>query len=151
WVVAPIHLSHDYAISLSQQQLVAIVMVVVLTWLNTRGLKLAKTIQNVFTSAKTLALFALIVVGVLLGRNATAIQANFSDLWTPQNAGLIQPGLAFLPAVGISSGLLGAVVAFGVSQVGSLFSSDAWNNITFTAAEVKDPKRTIPLAMAAGT
>lgn len=151
WVVPPIHLSHDYAISLSQQQLVAIVMVVVLTWLNTRGLKLAKTIQNVFTSAKTLALFALIVVGVLLGRNAAAIEANFSDLWTPQNAGLLQPGLAFLPAVGISSGLLGAVVAFGVSQVGSLFSSDAWNNITFTAAEVKDPKRTIPLAMAAGT
>ncbi len=151
WVIAPVNVSDGYALSLSRQQLVAVAMIVLLTWLNTRGLALAKRIQNVFTFAKTLALALLIVLGFLVGANADAIAANFSDFWTPRDTTAIQPGLGFLPAIAASAGVLGLFIAVCVGQVGSLFSSDAWNNITFTAGEVKDPRRNIPLSMAAGT
>ena len=151
WIVAPITLSKTYAISLSWQQLVAVLLIVVLTLLNTRGIKLGKLIQNTFTSAKTLSLAALILLGLLVGRNAGAIAANFGDLWTPRNVVSFAPGLPGFPAVAATAGAFGLLVAFCVAQVGSLFSSDAWNNITFTAAEVKNPKRNLPLALAMGT
>jgi basic amino acid/polyamine antiporter, APA family len=151
WWIEPIAISDGYAISLSTQQLVGVVMILVLTAINTQGLKLGKLIQNVFTSAKTFALFALIVAGVLIGRNAEAVSANFSDLWTPRGNLPIQPDFAFLPDVILPAGLFGLVIAFGVAQVGSLFSSDAWNNITFTAGEVKNPRKNLPLALALGT
>jgi APA family basic amino acid/polyamine antiporter len=151
WIVRPIHLSSKYAISLSAQQLVGILMIVFLTWLNTRGIKLGKVIQNTFTSAKTLSLIALIVLGILVGRNAAAISANFSDLWTPHDVTPITPDFGFAAPVLATMGAFGLFIAFCVAQVGSLFSSDAWNNITFTAGEVKDPKRNIPLSLAAGT
>src|SRR5206468_3675094 len=77
WIIPPINLSKTYAISLSTQQLVAIAMLVALTWLNTRGVRTGKLIQNTFTSAKTLSLIALIVLGIVVGRNAGAIAANF--------------------------------------------------------------------------
>src|SRR5947208_14570010 len=83
WIIPPIHLSTHYALSLSTQQLVAILVIALLTFLNTRGLQLGKLIQNLFTSAKTLSLAALIVIGILLGRNSAALSANFSDFWTP--------------------------------------------------------------------
>src|SRR3954469_12410312 len=82
WIIPPIVLSRSYAISLSVQQLVAIVIIVLLTILNTRGLKLGKLIQNVFTSAKTLSLFLLILLGIFVGRNAAAVSANFGHFWT---------------------------------------------------------------------
>ena len=84
WIVPPINLSHTYAISLSTQQLVGIVLIVFLTFLNTRGIRLGKLIQNTFTSAKTLSLIALILLAFLVGRNAGAISANFGghDMWT---------------------------------------------------------------------
>jgi APA family basic amino acid/polyamine antiporter len=155
WIVAPIKLSDKYAISLSVQQLVALLLIFFLTALNTRGLKLGKLIQNVFTSAKTLALAALILAGIFLGRNADAIHANFSGIWTPHDPQTIEPGAAwmksFIPTVTAASGVFGLLIAFGVSQVGSLFSADAWNNITFTAGEVKNPRRDIPISLAAGT
>ncbi|MFL6233258.1 MAG: APC family permease [Thermoanaerobaculia bacterium] len=151
WIVHPIHLSSKYAISLSAQQLVGILMIVFLTWLNTRGIKLGKVIQNTFTSAKTLSLIALIVLGILVGRNAAAVSANFSDLWTPRDVTPITPDFGFAAPVLATMGAFGLFIAFCVAQVGSLFSSDAWNNITFTAGEVKDPKRNIPLSLAAGT
>lgn len=151
WIIPPIDLSDSYAISLSWQQAVAILLIVVLTAINTQGVKLGKWIQNVFTSTKTLSLLALIVVGVLLGRNAEAIAANFGDLWTPRNAATIRPDLASLAPVTATAGAFGMLVAFCVAQVGSLFSSDAWNNITFTAGEVKNPRRNIPLSLALGT
>ncbi len=151
WIVPPINLSRNYAVSLSVQQAVGILMVLLLTWINTRGLKFGKWIQNVFTSAKTLSLLALIVLGVVVGRNAEAMAANFTDFWTPHGAALIQPEAGFVPAVTAAAGLMGLVVALCVSQVGSLFSADAWNNITFTAGEVKDPRRNIPLSLAIGT
>lgn len=151
WVVRPINLSHNYAISLSVQQLVGVLLIVLLTFINTRGLKLGKLIQNIFTSAKTLSLVALILLGVIVGRNSAAIAANFSDWWTPHNVDPIKPDFSFVSPVSAASGAFGLLVAFCVAQVGSLFSADAWNNITFTAGEVKDPRRNIPLSLALGT
>ncbi len=151
WIIKPINLTPSYAVSLSTQQLVAILLIVLLTYINTRGLQIGKFIQNFFTSAKTLSLLALILIGLFVGRNAEAIKANFSDLWTPHGVTTIKPDLAGIPAVTAAAGALGLFIAFCVAQVGSLFSSDAWNNITFTAGEVKEPRRNIPLSLAAGT
>jgi APA family basic amino acid/polyamine antiporter len=151
WLMRPVDISSRYAVSLSTQQLVGIVMVIFLTWVNTRGIRVGKLIQNVFTSAKTLSLAALIVLGILVGRNATAIAANFHGMWTPVDPAAIHPDHGGLPTLTAASGALGLLVALCVAQVGSLFSSDAWNNITFTAGEVKNPKRNIPLSLAYGT
>jgi APA family basic amino acid/polyamine antiporter len=151
WIVAPIDVSRGFALSLSTQQLVAILLILVLTAINTRGIRVGKLIQDVFTTTKTLSLAALIVLGLAIGWNAEAIAANFGDFWTPRDAQLLRPELSFLPAVAAGAGAFGLFVALCVAQVGSLFSSDAWNNVTFIAGEVKDPRRTIPLALAAGT
>jgi len=155
WVIHPINLSSKYAISLSVQQLVGVLMIIFLTFLNTLGVRLGKLIQNVFTSAKTLSLLGLIFLCVFVARNAGAISENFSHLWAVRGAQPIEPGANFLrglvPTVTAASGAFGLFVAFGVAQVGSLFSADAWNNIGFTAAEVKNPKRDVALSMAFGT
>jgi len=155
WVIPPIALGARFAISLSIQQLVGILMIVLITFLNTLGVRLGKLIQNIFTSAKTLSLIGLIVLGIFVGRNAGAIAANFSHLWAVRAPETIEPGANFLrrfvPTVTAASGVFGLIVAYGVAQVGSLFSSDAWNNIGFTAAEVKNPKRDVALSMAFGT
>jgi len=155
WIVHPINLGSKYAISLSVQQFVGILMIALITFLSTLGVRLGKWIQNIFTSAKTLALVGLIFLGVFVGRNHTAIADNFSHFWAVRNAQPIVPGANFLksliPTVTAASGFFGLFVAFGVAQVGSLFSSDAWNNIGFTAAEVKNPKRDVALSMAFGT
>src|SRR5205814_612346 len=138
--LAPVHLTAGYAVSLSTTQLVAIVLIALLTWTNTRGLQYGKIIQNVFTTAKTGALPGLILVGVLLGWNHAAVADNFGNLWTPRGTVDIVPGLSAVTAFGLFA-------AVCVSQTGSLFSADAWNNITFTAGEVKDPRRNIPLSL----
>src|SRR5437870_8964773 len=151
WIVPPIMRSQRYAISLSTQQLVAIVIIVLLTFVNTRGLSLGKLIQNVFTSAKTLSLFALVVLGIFLGRNAGALHANFANFWTPTAVSPVTSDLPFIGAVSATGGALGMLIAICVGQVGSLFSADAWNNITFTAGEVREPRRNIPLSLALGT
>jgi APA family basic amino acid/polyamine antiporter len=151
WIVKPINISSGYALSLSTQQLVGVVSILFLSVLNTRGLHLGKLIQNVFTSAKTLALIGLIIVGILLGRNAGAISENFSNFWGVRGAEPISPDFFGVATVAAGGGFIGLLVAFSVAQVGSLFSSDAWNNITFTAGEVKNPQRDIPLSLALGT
>ncbi len=144
YLIAPIHLSTGYALSLSTTQLVGILLIALLTWTNTRGLQYGRIIQNVFTTAKTGALLGLILVGLLLGWNQTAVADNFGNLWTPRGAVDLVPGLSAVTALGL-------FVAVCVSQTGSLFSADAWNNITFTAGEVKDPRRNVPLSLALGT
>lgn len=151
YIVPPVNLTGSYAISLSVQQLVAVVLIIFLTILNMQGLKLGKWIQNLFTSAKTLSLFVLILLGLFIGGAAGTFSANWSNLFTPQNAAVIKPDFAFLPEVSVEGGLFALVVVFCVAQVGSLFSSDAWNNITFTAGEVKDPQKNIPLSLVLGT
>src|ERR1700740_3168573 len=155
WIVHPIALSSNYAISLSVQQLVGILMILFLTFLNTLGVRLGKLIQNIFTSAKTLSLVGLIILGIFVGRNAGAISENFRPMWAIRNSQTLEPGANFLksfvPTVTAASGAFGLFVAYSVAQVGSLFSADAWNNIGFTAAEVKNPKRDVALSMAFGT
>src|SRR5437773_1727031 len=155
WIVHPISLGSKYAISLSVQQLVGVLMILFLTFLNTLGVRLGKLIQNIFTSAKTVSLVGLIFLGIFVGRNAGAISENFSHLWAIRNPQTLEPGANFLksfvPTMAAASGVFGLFVAYGVAQVCSLFSSDAWNNIGFTAAEVKNPKRDVALSMAFGT
>ena len=147
YIIEPVRFG-GYALSLSTAQLVGLLMIALLTFMNTRGLKLGKLIQNVFTVAKTGALIALILLGVIVGLMSTnAASINFGDLWTVrQNASLAEvgPGLTAATAFGL-------FVAVCVAQTNSLFSADAWNNITFTAGEVKDPRRNIPLSLALGT
>lgn len=144
YIVGPIHVLPGYALSLSTAQLVAVALVAVLTWTNTRGLQYGKVIQNVFTVVKAGALLALIGVAVLAGANADAIAANFGNLWSPRGFTPIDAGVSAATAYGL-------VVALCVAQTGSLFSSDAWNNITFTAGEVRNPRRNVPLSLALGT
>ena len=144
YLLSPIHLSAGYAVSLSTTQLVGIVMIAFLTWTNTRGLEWGKLIQNVFTTTKTGALIGLIAVGLLIGWNADAVRANFGDLWTVRGYSPVVPGLTAATGFGL-------FIAICVAQTGSLFSADAWNNITFTAGEVKHPRRDIPLSLAFGT
>jgi APA family basic amino acid/polyamine antiporter len=151
WIVPPIMLSQRYAVSLSTQQLVAIIIIFLLTIVNTRGLELGKLIQNIFTSAKTLALVALIALGIFVGRNADALHANLANFWTATAVSPITSDLPFVGAVSAAGSALGMLIAICVGQVGSLFSSDAWNNITFTAGEVRDPRRNIPLSLLLGT
>jgi basic amino acid/polyamine antiporter, APA family len=144
YLIAPVHLSTGYALSLSTTQLVGVLLITLLTWTNTRGLEYGRIIQNVFTTAKAGALVALILLGLLVGRNAAAMAGNFGNLWTVRGANEIVPGLSAVTAFGL-------FIAICVAQTGSLFSADAWNNITFTAGEVKEPRRNIPLSLALGT
>ena len=123
------------SLGLSPQRLVALVSIVVLTWINLRGIREGKFVQTTLTTVKTGALILLILLAFTIGRNDTAIQANFS-------------GGNFFGGVDVTGAL---VVAFGAALVGSLFSSDAWNNVTFAAAEVKDPQRNLPRALVLGT
>jgi len=122
-------------VGLSPQRVVALISIAVLTWINLRGVREGKFVQTSLTLIKTAALALLILLGITIGRNATAIAANFSS---GHFAGNVDVSGAF-------------VVAFGAALVGSLFSSDAWNNVTFAAAEVHNPKRNLPLALLFGT
>src|SRR5438477_3526461 len=145
YIIAPIRITSGYAISLSTAQLVGVLLIVLLTFMNTRGLKLGKIVQNVFTITKTGSLIALILLGVLIGWNADAVHINFGNLW--HVGGKLQDvGRGLTAAVPF-----GLFVGICVAQTNSLFSADAWNNITFTAGEVKNPKRNIPLSLAFGT
>ena len=122
-------------LGLNPQRLVGLLSIAVLTWVNLRGVREGKFVQTSLTVVKTGALALLVILGLTLGRNATALSANFS-------AGRF---------VGDWSLGYGLVVAFGAAMVGSLFSSDAWNSVTFAAAEVKNPSRNLPLALVLGT
>ena len=134
-----------YNVGLNTQNLLAIASIVFLTWLNTRGLQVGKIVQNIFTLAKTGALAALVLLGIIFSTQA-ARDANFTHFW--RNAGLstLHP---YPPGQG--TWMIGTLTLIAVAMVGSLFASDAWNNITFTAAEVKNPSRNLPLSLALGT
>jgi APA family basic amino acid/polyamine antiporter len=148
YIIEPIRIgTTSYAFSLSTAQLVGVIMIALLTWMNTRGLKLGKIVQNSFTFAKTGSLIALILLGLIVGLvwHSDIAASNFGDLWTVRgNLQDVGGGLTAAATFGLFVGIC-------VAQTNSLFSSDAWNNITFTAGEVKDPKRNIPLSLAFGT
>jgi APA family basic amino acid/polyamine antiporter len=143
YLISPLHISSGYAISVSTTQFVGVLLIVLLTWTNTRGLETGRMIQNIFTTTKTAALAGLIVVGLLLGWNHAATTDTFGNLWNARGTTEVSPGVS----VGTAFGLF---IAICVAQTGSLFSADAWNNITFTAGEVKDPQRNVPLSLALG-
>jgi APA family basic amino acid/polyamine antiporter len=131
-------------VGLNTQNLVGIVIIIFLTIVNVFGVRTGAMVQNIFTIAKVFALLGLVLIGFAIARNPEAIAANFHDFWRNTGSG------AVFPAVGLT-GLVGALVVIATSQVGSLFSSDAWNNVTFTAGEVKNPSRNLPLSLAIGT
>ncbi|MGH9618413.1 MAG: APC family permease [Bryobacteraceae bacterium] len=146
YLVAPIHLSSGYAISLSTAQLLAIIVIALLTWTNCRGIRYGKLVQNSFTSLKVLALAALILLGFLFFKH-DALAANFASwtaFWNPRGVTPLAGSLSALTVFGLFA-------AICVSQSGSLFSADSWHDITFAAGEVKRPERTMPRALAIGT
>ena len=146
YLIAPVPLGGGYAISLSTEQLVAVAMILLLTWSNTRGLELGKLVQNTFTFAKTAALIGLIVLGLALGWGETSAARtaawwdSAANGWRPEIA---QPGLA-------ATGALALLMLLGKAMVGPLFAQSAWNNVTFTGSEVRDPGRTLPRALLIG-
>ena len=152
WKVPQVHLGPmvlgNIDVGINTQNLVAILLVIALSVVNIFGLKTGALIQNVFTAAKVSALLGLALFGLALGRNAQALAVNFGAFW--RNAGL---GAQHAVQVGVGGPvvLVGTLTILAVAQVGSLFSSDAWNNVTFTAGEVKNPSRNLPLSLALGT
>jgi APA family basic amino acid/polyamine antiporter len=141
YIIPPISVTSRYAVSLSTAQLTGVLIIALLTWSNARGINYGKLIQNTFTSAKLAALLGVIVVGIV-GWSAAG-KSNFTNLWSPQGYTPVAPGLT-------PETLFGLIAAICVAQVGSLFAADAWNNITFTAGEVKNPRRNVPLSLALG-
>jgi APA family basic amino acid/polyamine antiporter len=144
YLIAPIRFG-GYALSLSTAQAVGLALIALLTFMNTRGLRLGKLVQNVFTTAKTGALIALIVLGIIVGLKSGAGAENFSDFWGVRGS-LQDVGKGLTAAT-----VFGLFVGICVAQTNSLFSADAWNNITFTAGEVINPRRNVPLSLALGT
>ncbi len=134
-------------VRISWAQFLAIASIAVLTGINLQGLKQGKIVQNIFTFTKVAALAGLIVVGIWIGRNERALSANVSNVW---KGTWIHMSHGTVSSVEELSGII-VFAAIGAAMVGSLFSSDAWNNITFAAAEVVRPERTIPLSLAIGT
>ena len=138
-------------IGLNTANLVAIAVITVLTVLNTFGVKLGAAVQNVFTSAKVMALMAVVLVGVV-AKNASAVAANFGAGWQQ-----FWHGAGFSAQHAVTVGehgptvMVGALTVVAIVQVGSLFSADAWNNVTFTAGEIENPRRNLPLSLALGT
>jgi APA family basic amino acid/polyamine antiporter len=146
WHIGPMVLG-GMDVGLNTQNLMAILLVIALSIINVFGVKTGAAIQNIFTSAKVAALLGLILVGLFKGREAVALAANFgANFW--QNV----HGMHALQ-VGSNGpiAMVGALTIVAVAQTGSLFSADAWNNVTFTAGEVINPKRNLPLSLAIGT
>jgi len=125
-------------------QLVSIILIVLLTYINTRGIKSGKLIQTTFTVTKLVSLFGLIIFGFILAAKSDIWNANWADAWTPKSYGGEEKGWFDLAG----TALLGAVAA---AMVGSIFSSDSWNNVTFIAGEIKNPKKNIGLSLFLGT
>ncbi|MCU1321632.1 MAG: amino acid permease-associated region [Acidobacteriaceae bacterium] len=137
-------------IGLNTANLAAIVVITLLTILNTLGVKMGAAIQNLFTSAKVLALAAVVMVGVLVSDPA-AVAANFGAGWHNFWAGSGWDVLHAAEAGSKTGDFVGLLTILAIVQVGSLFSADAWNNVTFTAGEIRNPKRNLPLSLAIGT
>lgn len=145
YIVRPVILG-SYAFSLSPQQIVAIAVILLLTLVNTRGIRLGKLIQNSFTFTKAAALFALVVLGLFVGWNAGG--AAFTSDWWNSTANGWQ--LQTVQPAALSAGVLGFWLVLGRAMTGPLFSQSAWNNVTFTAGEVENPQRNLPRALLIG-
>jgi APA family basic amino acid/polyamine antiporter len=134
--------------TISAGQLVAVAVLGLLACLNCRGLREGKWVQNIFTVAKTLALVLLIVTGLTVAANPDAVRQNAKDMWD----GIVQtPAYENLKALYPGAGLFVALMVAGATMTGSLFSADAWNNVTFTAGEVRNPSKNLPRSLLLGT
>lgn len=147
WVVGPLVLG-NMDVGLNWQNLAAIGTVILLTGINVLGIRTGAIVQNIFTFCKTAALLGLVLIGAALGRNAQAIAQNFGHFWRNASFHNLHPVQV---GIGGPIALVGMLTVVAVVQTGSLFSSDAWNNVTFTAAEVENPRRNLPLSLALGT
>ena len=138
-------------IGISTANLAGIVVVLLLAAVNIFGMKFGALVQNVFTVAKALSLAGLILLGFTVGRNSLAIAANFgsrwSEFWRNAEWGSLHPVQVGAQGPTI---MVNLIIILAVVQVGSLFSADAWNNVTFTAGEIKHPRRNVPLSLALG-
>ena len=146
FMAEPFYTLKDFVVT--RGQLVAVAVIAFLTWLNCRGVKEGKTVQNVLTVAKTLALVLLIIVGLFMVSSPHARLENWNDPWGGISASKSFAGVSKLLG---NSGLLAALMVMGGAMVGALFSADAWNNVTFTAGETVNPKRNLPLSLVIGT
>ena len=135
-------------IGINTANLVGILLVFFLATVNIFGMRIGSLIQNVFTSAKGLSLAALVILGFTVGLSPAAVAANFADFWRNASWSSLHPVQV---GVGGPTVFVNLLIILAVVQVGSLFSADAWNNITFTAGEVKNPSRNIPLSLVIGT
>jgi APA family basic amino acid/polyamine antiporter len=143
WISQKNVLFHIGTLPVNTTQLVGMAMILFLTWLNTRGIVTGKTVQNIFTSTKVIALFGFIVVGLIITKGVTSFEVNKEVFW---QASKVAPGNQIIPIAGV-----GLIVAIGIALVGSLFSADAWYNITYISGEVINPKRVVPLSLLFGT
>jgi APA family basic amino acid/polyamine antiporter len=147
WHLGPMVLG-NMELGLNTQNLAAVVIIVLLTAVNSLGVKLGALVQNIFTATKVASLLAMVLLGAMFGRNALAMAANFGKNF------FVGSGWHTLHAVQVGAGgpitYVGLLTIVAVVQVGSLFSADAWNNITFTAGEVRNPHRNLPLSLAIG-
>lgn len=132
--------------SITYAQLLAIACILLLTFINTRGVQNGKRVQLIFTSAKLIALFALIILGLAIGLKTDTLAQNFTDMWSASKTTIENGAVTVVPLAGFA--LLGAM---GATIINSLFSSDAWNNVTFIAGEIKEPKKNIPRSLVLGT
>lgn len=130
-------------LKINSTMVVAITLIAFLTWLNTRGIVTGKTVVNIFTSTKVLALFGFILIGIFATKGITSWEINREVFW---EAGRIGEGNQLIPLSGFA-----LIAAVGTALVGSLFSSDAWYNVTYISGEVINPKRTVPLSLIFGT
>lgn len=130
-------------LKINSTMIVAILMILFLTWLNTRGIVTGKTVQNIFSSTKVIALLGLIAVGFLATKSIHSFEINKEVFW---KAGQVGTGNQVIPLAGIA-----LVTAIGTALVGSLFASDAWYDVTFISEEVINPKRNVPLSLFFGT
>jgi APA family basic amino acid/polyamine antiporter len=131
----------------SYQKVLAIFSIVLLTYINTKGVQSGKMVQLVFTSAKLIALFALIILGLYVGLKTDVLSDNFANMWDASKTVVNPDGTVTVTKL-VGTALLGAA---GATIINSLFSSDAWNNVTFIAGEIKDPKKNIPRSLFLGT
>jgi APA family basic amino acid/polyamine antiporter len=148
WLEKPLSIFKRTEFTIKAGQLVAVGIVALLTMLNCRGVQEGKWVQNLFTVAKTLALILLIGLGLTVAANPAAIEQNLNNVWA--GATDTERFLSLRETVKAPALLLVFMVAGG-AMVGSLFSADAWNNVTFTAGEVKNPRRNLPLSLVLGT
>lgn len=138
-----------FGLTISAAQVLAIAMIALLTYTNTRGIQGGKLIQNTFTAAKLIALFGLIILGFLLVKESFWTQNWQTGLNSMQDLGV--GGAGKVPTGWMEIGGMALLGAIAASMTGSVFSSDAWNNVTFIAGEIKNPKRNIGLSLFLGT